>query len=76
MRTTVNLDGDVAAAVEHERRARGTGLSEAINGLIRRGLTIPDARTPFVQRVEIMGLKIDVTNVAEALEQLEGPSHR
>jgi hypothetical protein len=31
---------------------------------------------PFRQRTADLGLRIDVTNVAEALEILEGPEHR
>jgi len=52
------------------------GLSEAINELARRGLTVKPKRKKFVQKTHSMGLKIDVTNVAEALEKLEGPGYR
>ncbi len=75
MRTTVTLDPDVAAAVEQLRK-RGIGVSEAINDLARSGLTIKQARKPFRQRRASLALKIDVTNVAEALEQLDGPGAR
>jgi metal-responsive CopG/Arc/MetJ family transcriptional regulator len=76
MRTTVNLDDDVAAAVERLRRDRSIGLSEAINELIRAGLTVKRPRRPFRQQSANLGLKVDVTNVAEALELLEGPAAR
>ncbi len=76
MRTTVTFDQDVAAAVERLRRERSIGLSEAVNELVRAGLRLRQARRPFVQRASDVGLRIDVTNVAEALEQLEGPAHR
>jgi metal-responsive CopG/Arc/MetJ family transcriptional regulator len=76
MRTTVNLDDDVAAAVERLRRDRSIGLSEAINELIRAGLTVKRPRRPFRQQSEHLGLKVDVTDVAEALELLEGPTAR
>ena len=76
MRTTVTLDDDVSAAVRQLRDASGIGLSEAINQLVRKGLTAPKKRTPFVQRTQPLGLRIDVTNVAEALELLEGPQAR
>lgn len=36
----------------------------------------PEAPRPFAQRTSSMGLRIDVTNVADALELLEGPAHR
>jgi metal-responsive CopG/Arc/MetJ family transcriptional regulator len=76
MRTTVTLDDDVAAAIERLRRDRSIGLSEAINELIRAGLTVKRARKLFHQQSENIGLKVDVTNVAEALELLEGPAAR
>jgi Arc/MetJ family transcription regulator len=76
MRTTVQLDDDVAAAVEQVRRERDVGLSEAVNQLVRRGLRRQPARQPFLQRTAELGRMIDVSNVAEALEQLDGPLHR
>lgn len=76
MRTTVNLEKDVAAAVERLRRERSIGLSEAVNTLVRQGLRSPKRRPPFVQRTARVGLKIDVTNVAEAIETAEGANRR
>jgi Arc/MetJ family transcription regulator len=76
MRTTVNLDDDVAAAVERIRRERAMGVSEAVNELARAGLRIERARKPFRQRTFDMGALIDVTNVAEAIELVEGPDWR
>ncbi|MGH3788753.1 MAG: ribbon-helix-helix protein, CopG family [Pseudonocardiaceae bacterium] len=76
MRTTVSLDDDVAAAVQRLRAQRNIGLSEAVNELVRAGLAVPSQRTRFVQRTFPMGARIDVTNVGDALEFLEGSSHR
>jgi Arc/MetJ family transcription regulator len=76
MRTTVNLDDDVAAAVERLRRDRSMGLSETVNQLIREGLQGRSPRRAFQQRSQAIGLSIDVANVAEALEQLDGPAAR
>ncbi len=76
MRTTITLDPDVAAAVESVRREQSLGRSEAVNQLIRAGLKVPKAASPFRQRSSSMGLRIDVTNVAEALDLLEGPASR
>jgi hypothetical protein len=76
MRTTVNLDVDVAVAIDQLRKERGLGLSEAVNQLARAGLRQRPRRTPFRQRTARIGLKVDVSNVAEALEQLDGPSAR
>ncbi|MGH3903210.1 MAG: ribbon-helix-helix protein, CopG family [Pseudonocardiaceae bacterium] len=76
MRTTVSLDDDVAAAVQRLRSEKHIGLSEAVNELVRAGLAVPPQRKRFVQRTFPMGARIDVTNVADALELIEGPSHR
>jgi len=75
MRTTVTLDRDVAAAVQQLRREQGLGTSEAVNRLARAGLTLQEPRSsPFQQRTARLALKVDVTNVAEAIEQLDGPT--
>ncbi len=76
MRTTVSLDADVAAAVQRLREQRGIGLSDAVNELVRAGLVVPTQRSRFVQRTLPVELTVDVSNVAEALEQLDGPSSR
>jgi len=75
MRTTVSLDEDVAAAVDQLRRARGVGLSEAVNELIRAGLRARQ-QPAFRQRTADLGLRVDVSNVAAALEVLDGPAAR
>lgn len=71
MRTTVRLDPEVAAAAEELRRKRHIGLGEAVNELARAGLARGERSTPFRQRTASVGLKIDVTNIAEALELLD-----
>jgi hypothetical protein len=74
MRTTVTLAEDVAAAVDRLRRDQGLGFSEAVNKLVRAGLVAD--REPgecFVQRTHDFGEGIDVSDVAEALEALDGP---
>ena len=76
MRTTITLDRDVAQAVQRLRRQRGLGLSEAVNDLIRLGLRAKRPRRSFRQGTHALGLRIDVRNVAEALEQLDGPAAR
>ena len=76
MRTTLSLDDDVAAAVQRLREERHIGLSDAVNELIRAGLAAPARRTAFKQRTADLGLRIDVSNVADALERLDGPEAR
>ncbi|MGH2773455.1 MAG: CopG family transcriptional regulator [Actinomycetota bacterium] len=76
MRTTISFDPDVASALDKVRREKGIGLSQAANELIRAGLKNKPGQKVFRQKTHNMGLKIDVTNVAEALEILEGPAGR
>ena len=76
MRTTVKLEKDVAAAVNRLRRKEGIGLSEAVNRLARTGMLGRPARRPFKQRTVNLGLRVDVTDVADALEALDGPESR
>lgn len=71
MRRTVVLDDDVAAAVEQMRREGSAGLSEVINELIRAGLRAKRHRRPYRQRIDSIGIRVDVSNTAEALELLE-----
>jgi hypothetical protein len=73
MRTTVTLADDVASAVKRLQRERGVGVSEAVNQLVRAGLTVKKGRPLFRQRSAQMGMKLDLTNVADALELLDGP---
>lgn len=70
MRTTVRLDDDVAAAAEQLRRERNIGLSEAINELARAGLQSRPPSQRFRQRTRHVGIRLDVSNVAEVLELL------
>lgn len=76
MRTTITMDEDVAAAVEQLRRERNLGVSAAVNELLRRGLRRRPEPGRFEQETSPMGARIDVTNIGEALELLEGPSAR
>ena len=76
MRTTVNLEDDIVAAVQELRKERSLGLSEAVNELIRNGLSSRrQPRKRFKQRSYPIGLTIDITDVAGALEILEGPAY-
>lgn len=76
MRTTVTLADDVIAAIEKLRRERSIGLSEAINDLVRAGLIERHKVSPFRQKAHDLGRGIDFSNVAEAIETLDGPSAR
>jgi hypothetical protein len=74
MRTTITLSDDVAAAVEKLRRERSIGLSEAVNDLVRAGLTTRRSGSPFRQKAHDLGPGIDYSNIADALETLDGPA--
>lgn len=76
MRTTIDLDADAVAAVAALRRERRLGLSEAVNELIRHGLAVRSARPDYQPRTTQLGLLIDVANIADALEVLEGSESR
>lgn len=76
MRTTVSFDPDVAVEVERLRRERAEGVSAVVNELIRRGLSVRAPEHEFVQTVSPMRARIDVSNVADVLETLEGPLTR
>lgn len=78
MRTTLTLDDDVAAAIEHRRRERDHTLKQEVNELIRVGLMHADqprAVTPRfrVEPLPVGKLLIDVDDVSAALDVAEGP---
>ena len=81
MRTTTTLDDDVAAKVTAEARRTGRSFKDALNDLIRRGLTAKQAEKPrarFVVTARDLGTRdgIALDNIGELLEQVEGPLHR
>lgn len=76
MRTTVEFDADTAKAIEELRRREGLGVSEAVNELVRRGMLARPEAKPFRQRTHRLGIRLDVSNVAAALEELEGVEAR
>lgn len=74
MRTTVSLADDVAAAVQRLRKERSIRLSEAVNELIRAGLTKRQVANRFQQQTYNMGEGIDYSNIGDAIETLDGPA--
>jgi hypothetical protein len=75
MRTTLNLDDDVAAQLQRLSRRDGRPVSRTANDLIRAGLRSiekPGAPAPYEPPVFDSGEPLlDVTDVAEALEVLD-----
>ena len=77
MRTTLTLDDDVASLLNKEVRRSGESLKQAVNRLLRLGLTASKrpARKPFRIKPLDLGLP-PFEKVEELLEYLEGPDHR
>jgi hypothetical protein len=72
VRTTINIAPDVEAEIERLRREEGLGISEAINVLARRGMAASaQRRTRLRVKPTDLGLRVDVTNVAEVLDALD-----
>lgn len=72
VRTTVSIDSDVAAEIERLRR-EGLGVSEALNLLARRGMSRQAGADTgkYQHRTSKVGLKVDVTNIADVLDLLD-----
>lgn len=75
MRTTLNLDPDVAEQLIDRARREGRSLSRVVNDLVRAGFLAQRARAavrPYQPPVVDTGRAlVDVTDVTEALEQLD-----
>lgn len=83
MRTTLTIDADVAIALERIRERDDLSLKAAVNEALRRGLRVMDQEAenerqePYRIRPWNGGpFKIDVSNVAEALDWAEGPGRK
>lgn len=74
MRTTVTLDDDVLAEVKRISRLEGIGLSDALNRLVRGGMARRPQRAEYVHHTNSVGLKIDVSNIGDVLDLLDGES--
>jgi len=79
VRTTLTVDDDAAAKLKAEARRSGRSFRDVVNEALRRGLTKrrSDA-VPFRVAARDLGLRagVQLDNVAELLEQIEGPEHR
>jgi hypothetical protein len=75
MRTTLNLDEDVARQLSEQARRRGRSRSLVANDLMRAGLLAqqrPGKLPPFDPPVVDTGQPlVDITDIGEGLEQLE-----
>ena len=80
MRTTLSLDDDVARLLDKESRRSGTPFKQVVNHFLRLGLMAskqPHSK-PFVVAPRNLGLppSLNYDNVAQLLDELEGPAHR
>ena len=75
MRTTLNLDEDVARQLTERARRKNRSLSRVVNEVLRAGLLAgrqPVPMTPYdPPEVDTGRPLIDVTDIGEVLEQLE-----
>lgn len=71
MRTTVNLDDEVSAAIDRMRHDEGIGLSEALNRLAKQGLAAKSSSERYVHRPVSLGVRVDITNIGDVLDLLD-----
>ena len=81
MRTTITLDEDVATKLRALSRRSGRAFRDVVNETLRRGLVRerPARRERFrITPRSLGGLRpgLRPDNIAELLEQIEGPGHR
>ena len=82
MRTTLTLDDDVAAKLNHLRKTRRESLRDLVNEGLRRGLAQlagrPKRQEPFRTTSAALGRCLigNVDNVSDALAIAEGESFR
>ena len=82
VRTTLTLDDDVAAKLKAAVRRTGRAFRDVVNETLRRGLAKPlqpETREPFVVHARGLGRRlpgVNLDNIGELLDQVEGPLHR
>lgn len=77
----MTLDDDVARKLGEEARRTGKSFKQLVNDMLRLGLNSrhPQQRAErFKVDAQPLGLRasLNIDNIGELLEQLEGPSHR
>ena len=82
MRTTLTLDPDVAAKLRSKARRTGRPFKEVVNDALRSGLQSDGdqvRRSAFAVKTRDLGRLargLNIDNVGDLLERLEGPLHR
>jgi hypothetical protein len=77
----LTLEEDVAHKLRQAARRSGRSFKEVVNEALRVGLQVQSAPGPdrqFVVEAHDMGLRegLSLDNIADLLEDAEGPSHR
>jgi plasmid stability protein len=81
VRTTLTLDKDVAAKLKTRARRTGRAFKDVVNEALRRGLEPPSAAPGprFEVKARDLGRVrpgVNLNNVGDVLDQVEGPGHR
>ena len=82
MRTTLTLDDDIAAKLHAESRRTGRPFRDVVNEALRHGLagrkSLAKSRAFKVETRDLGNLRpgLSVDNIADLLEEVEGPLHR
>lgn len=76
MRTTLTLDPDVAARLEHEMRRSGLGMKALVNQALRLGLGMTDKPTeprPFTVEPHAFGFRpgVDLDRLNQLADEME-----
>ncbi len=77
----MTLDDDVAAKLDAETRRSGRSFKETVNTCLRHALSEPTrqpVRKAFKVEARDLGLRpgLELDNVEELLDQLDGPNRR
>jgi len=80
VRTTLSLDEDVYRKLQFEVRRTGRPFKQVVNDLLRQSLAVSVAGPKRTLRIQArdMGLRpgIDLSNIHQLLDDLDGPAHR
>ncbi len=80
MRTTITLDDDVAAELREEMLRSGKSFKDTVNTVLRRGLHTKSLQpqTPALHPGRELGIYpgVDIDNIEELLDQIEGSARR
>ena len=79
MRTTLTLDDDVAKLLSRIRKERDASFRQVVNEALRRGLQAPATKPakPYRMKTWNSGPPLmNLDNIGEVLERLDGPDYR